>query len=41
MKIRDLDKGRYIIVYDVGKREYSEGMAGVGKVIELEYNEDG
>lgn len=41
MKIRDLDKGRYIVVYDMGKSEYSEGMAVVGKVIELEYNEDG
>ena len=41
MKIRDLDKGRYIIVYDMGKSEYSEGMTVVGKVIELEYNEDG
>ena len=41
MKIRDLDKGRYIIVYDMGKSEYSEGMTVVGKVVELEYNEDG
>lgn len=41
MKIRDLDKGRYIVVYDMGKSEYSEGMTVVGKVIELEYNEDG
>lgn len=41
MKIRDLDKGRYIIVYDMGKSEYSEGMTVVGKVIELEYNEEG
>ncbi|PTH60464.1 DUF3310 domain-containing protein [Staphylococcus arlettae] len=41
MKIRDLDKGRYIVVYDMGKSEYSEGMAIVGKVVELEYNEDG
>ena len=41
MKIRDLDKGRYIIVYDIGKSEYSEGMTVVGKVVELEYNEDG
>ena len=41
MKIRDLDKGRYISVYDMGKSEYSEGMTVVGKVVELEYNEDG
>ena len=41
MKIRDLDKGRYVIVYDMGKSEYSEGMTVVGKVVELEYNEDG
>ena len=41
MKIRDLDKGRYIIVYDMGKSENSEGMTVVGKVVELEYNEDG
>lgn len=41
MKIRDLDKGRYIVVYDMGKSEYSDGMTVVGKVIELEYNEDG
>lgn len=41
MKIRDLDKGRYIIVYDMGKSENSEGMTIVGKVVELEYNEDG
>jgi len=41
MKIRDLDKGRYIVVYDMGKSEYSEGMTVVGKVVELEYNEDG
>ena len=41
MKIRDLDKGRYIIVYDMGKSEHSEGMTVVGKVVELEYNEDG
>ena len=41
MKIRDLDKGRYIVVYDMGKSEYSEGMTVVGKIVELEYNEDG
>lgn len=42
MKIRDLDKGRYIIVYDMGKSEYSEGMAVVGQVVgDLEFNEEG
>ena len=41
MKIRDLDKGRYIVVYDMGKSEYSEGMAVVGQVVELEFNEEG
>lgn len=40
MKIRDLDKGRYIIVYDMGKSEYSEGMTVVGKVVELIFNDD-
>lgn len=42
MKIRDLDKGRYIVVYDMGKSEYSEGMTVVGKIVgDLEYDEDG
>ena len=41
MKIRDLDKGRYIVVYDMGKSEYSEGMTVVGQVVELEFNEEG
>lgn len=41
MKIRDLEKGKNIIVYDLGKSEHSEGMTIVGRVIELEYNEDG
>lgn len=41
MEIRDLDKGRYIVVYDMGKSEYSEGMAVVGQVVELEFNEEG
>lgn len=40
MKIRDLDKGRYIIVYDMGKSEYSEGMAVVGQVVELIFNDE-
>lgn len=41
MKIRDLDKGRYVIVYDMGKSEYSEGMAVVGQVVELIFNDEG
>ena len=40
MKIRDLNKGEYIIVYDLGKSEYSEGITVVGKVIELEFDDD-
>lgn len=40
MKIRDLNKGEYIIVYDLGKSEYSEGMTVVGKVVELEFDDD-
>lgn len=40
MKIRDLDKGRYIIVYDMGKSEYSDGMTIVGKVVELIFNDE-
>lgn len=40
MKIRDLDKGRYIVVYDMGKSEYSEGMAVVGQVVELIFNDE-
>ena len=40
MKIRDLDKGRYIIVYDMGKSEYSEGMTVVGQVVELIFNDE-
>lgn len=40
MKIRDLNKGEYIIVYDLGKSEYSEGMTVAGKVIELEFDDD-
>lgn len=40
MKIRDLNKGEYIIVYDLGKSEHSEGITVVGKVIELEFDDD-
>ncbi|WP_260390376.1 DUF3310 domain-containing protein [Staphylococcus aureus] len=40
MKIRDLDKGRYIVVYDMGKSEYSEGMTVVGQVVELIFNDE-
>ncbi|WP_341636398.1 DUF3310 domain-containing protein [Staphylococcus casei] len=39
MKIRDLDLERYVIVYDIGKSEYSNGMTVVGKVIELEFDD--
>lgn len=39
MKIRDLDLERYVIVYDIGKSEYSKGMTIVGKVIELEFDD--
>lgn len=40
MKIRDLNKGEYIIVYDLGKSEHSGGITVVGKVIELEFDDD-
>lgn len=39
MKIRDLNKGDYVVVYDLGKSEYSEGMTIVGRVTELEYKD--
>lgn len=40
MKIRDLNLDYYVIVYDIGKSEYSEGMTVVGKVSELEFKDD-
>lgn len=40
MKIRDLDLDQYVIVYDMGKSEYSEGMTVVGRVSELEFRGD-
>ncbi|MEB6059567.1 DUF3310 domain-containing protein [Staphylococcus pseudoxylosus] len=40
MKIRDLNLDDYVIVYDIGKSENSEGMTVVGKVIELEFRGD-
>lgn len=40
MKIRDLNKGEHIIVYDLGKSEHSGGITVVGKVIELEFDDD-
>ncbi|MEC5300565.1 MULTISPECIES: DUF3310 domain-containing protein [Staphylococcus] len=40
MKIRDLNLDDYVIVYDIGKSEYSEGMTVVGKVSELEFRGD-
>lgn len=39
MNIRDLNINDYVIVYDLGKSEYSEGMTVVGKVKELEYKD--
>ncbi|WP_336877776.1 DUF3310 domain-containing protein [Staphylococcus nepalensis] len=39
MKIRDLNINDYVIVYDLGKSDYSEGMTVVGKVTELEYKD--
>lgn len=39
MKIRDLNINDYVIVYDLGKSEHSEGMTVVGKVTELEYKD--
>ena len=33
MKIRDLNINDYVIVYDLGKSEYSEGMTVVGKFV--------
>lgn len=35
MKIRDLNLDDYVIVYDIGKSENSEGMTVVGKVARL------
>ncbi|WP_436962785.1 DUF3310 domain-containing protein [Staphylococcus shinii] len=40
MKIRDLNLDDYVIVYDIGKSEYSEGMTIVGRVDEIIFNED-
>lgn len=40
MKIRDLDLDQYVIVYDMGKSEYSEGMTVVGRVEEIVFNDD-
>lgn len=34
MKIRDLNVGNYVIVYDLGKSEDAKGMTVVGKVID-------
>ncbi|WP_255201747.1 DUF3310 domain-containing protein [Staphylococcus nepalensis] len=39
MKIRDLNINDYVIVYDLGKSEYSGGMTVVGRVTELEYKD--
>lgn len=40
MNIRDLNLDDYVIVYDIGKSENSEGMAVVGRVDEIIFNED-
>ncbi len=40
MKIRDLDLDQYVIVYDIGKSEHSEGMTVVGRVEEIVFNDD-
>lgn len=40
MKIRDLNLDNYVIVYDIGKSENSEGMTIVGRVSELEFRGD-
>ena len=40
MKIRDLNLDYYVIVYDIGKSENSEGMTVVGRVDEIIFNED-
>ncbi|KKI55447.1 Phage protein [Staphylococcus equorum subsp. equorum] len=41
MKIRDLDLDQYVIVYDIGKSECSDGMTVVGRVEEIIFNDDG
>lgn len=41
MKIRDLNLDDYVIVYDIGKSEHSEGMTVVGRVEEIVFNDDG
>ncbi|MGW7888636.1 DUF3310 domain-containing protein [Staphylococcus xylosus] len=40
MKIRDLNLDDYVIVYDIGKSEHSEGMTVVGRVFDLLFNND-
>lgn len=40
MKIRDLDLDQYVVVYDMGKSEYSEGMTVIGCVEEIVFNDD-
>lgn len=41
MKIRELDLDQYVIVYDIGKSECSDGMTVVGRVEEIIFNDDG
>lgn len=40
MKIRDLDLDQYVIVYDIGKSEHSEGITVVGRVEEIVFNDE-
>lgn len=40
MKIRDLNLDDYVIVYDIGRSENSEGMKVVGRVEEIVFNDD-
>ncbi|MFQ3845095.1 DUF3310 domain-containing protein [Staphylococcus pseudoxylosus] len=40
MKIRDLNLDQYVIVYDIGKSEHSEGMTVVGRVHELVFKDE-
>lgn len=40
MKIRDLNLDDYVIVYDIGRSENSEGMTVVGRVEEIVFNDD-
>lgn len=41
MKVRDLNLDDYVIVYDIGRSENSEGVTVVGRVEEIVFNDDG